>query len=61
MHQHLKQYEKIILKTCDWIQKSWERKKRKFDSDWCSVLKKLAAEFITLFEFTNKFKNKITI
>ena len=36
-------------------------KKWKFDSDWCSVFKKLAAEFITLFEFENKIKDKITI
>ena len=56
MHQHLKQFEEIILKAYDWIQKLWERKKRKFDSDWYSVFKKLAVEFITLFEFTNKIK-----
>ena len=46
----------IILKACDWIQKLWERKKKKFDSYWYSVFKKLAAELITLFEFTNKIK-----
>ena len=47
---------KKILKACDWIQKLWERKMRKFDSDWYSVFKKLAAELIILFEFTNKIK-----